>query len=102
MRILVIEDSDRMAGSLRKGLGEEGYVVEVASDGPKGLRLALGGEFDLVLLDLNLPGMDGLELVRELRKSRSDVPVVMITARDSVEDRVAGLDRGADDYITKP
>jgi two-component system OmpR family response regulator len=102
MKVLVIEDSERMARSLAKGLGEEGHVVEVAGDGPRGLRLARSGEYDLVLLDLNLPGMDGLELVRELRRSRSDVPVVMVTARDSVEDRVAGLDGGADDYITKP
>jgi two-component system, OmpR family, copper resistance phosphate regulon response regulator CusR len=102
MKVLVIEDSDRMARSLQKGLGEEGYVVELAGDGPTGLRLARSGDFDLVLLDLNLPGMDGLELVRELRKSRSDVPVVMVTARDSVEDRIAGLDGGADDYIAKP
>ena len=102
MKVLVIEDSDRMARSLRKGLSEEGYLVEVAGDGPSGLRLARGGDFDLVLLDLNLPGMDGLDVVRELRRSRSDVPVVMVTARDSVEDRVEGLDGGADDYITKP
>lgn len=102
MRILVIEDSPRMARMLQKGLGEEGYAVEVAGDGTAGLRLATGGEFDLVLLDLNLPGMDGLSLVRALRASRSDVPVMIVTARDDVQDRIAGLDGGADDYVTKP
>lgn len=102
MKVLVIEDSERMARTYQKGLGEEGYVVTVAADGPTGLQLACGGDFDLVLLDVNLPGMDGFSLVRELRKNRSDVPVVMVTARDTVQDRIEGLDGGADDYITKP
>jgi two-component system OmpR family response regulator len=102
MKVLVIEDSERMAQTLKRGLGEEGYVVDVATDGPSGLRLASAGDFDLVLLDVNLPGMDGMRLVRELRKTRSDVPVVMVTARDSVQDRIEGLDGGADDYVTKP
>src|SRR5688500_813437 len=102
MKVLVIEDSVRMAQTLKLGLGEEGFTVDVATDGPTGLRLASAGDFDLVLLDVNLPGMDGFALVRELRKTRSDVPVVMLTARDSVEDRVQGLDGGADDYVTKP
>ena len=102
MKVLVIEDSPRMAQTLQKGLGEECYVVDVAADGPAGLRMACGGDYDVVLLDVNLPGADGFEVVRELRKTRSDVPVVMVTARDSVEDRVRGLDGGADDYVTKP
>ena len=102
MKVLVVEDSPRMARALKKGLGEEGYAVEVAGDGPSGLHLARTGDFDLVLLDVNLPGMDGFTLVRELRKTRSDVPVVMVTARDGVQDRIEGLDGGADDYVTKP
>ncbi len=102
MKLLVVEDSPRMAATLRKGLGEEGYVVDVAADGPTGLALARGGEYDALLLDVNLPGLDGLALLRELRKTRSDVPVILVTARDAVEDRVAGLDAGADDYIAKP
>jgi DNA-binding response OmpR family regulator len=102
MKVLVIEDSPRMARSLQKGLGEEGYAVDVAGDGPAGLRLFRGGDYDLVLLDVNLPGMDGFALLREIRRGRSDVPVVMVTARDSVEDRIEGLDVGADDYVGKP
>lgn len=102
MKILVVEDSARMARSLKKGLGEEGYVVDVANDGVIGLHEATGGEYDLILLDVNLPGMDGFTLIRELRRKRSDVPVIMVTARDDVRDRVEGLDGGADDYLTKP
>ena len=102
MKVLVVEDSPRLAASLKKGLSEESFSVDVAQDGTSGLHLARSGDYDLVLLDLNLPGMDGMDVVRELRKSRSDVPVVMVTARDAVEDRVGGLDAGADDYVTKP
>jgi DNA-binding response OmpR family regulator len=102
MRVLVVEDSPRMAQTLQKGLGEESHAVDVAPDGDQGFRMARGGDYDLVLLDVNLPGMDGFALVRELRKVRSDVPVLMLTARDSVEDRIRGLDCGADDYLTKP
>jgi DNA-binding response OmpR family regulator len=102
MRILVIEDSERMAQSLKKGLAEEGFAVDVAADGREGLRLARGGEYDLVLLDVNLPGLDGFSVIKELRKARSDVPVVMVTARDALEDRIQGLDAGADDYVAKP
>ena len=102
MRVLVVEDSPRMAQTLQKGLAEECYAVDLASDGQQGLRMARGGDYDAVLLDVNLPGMDGFALVRELRKVRSDVPVLMVTARDTVEDRIQGLDGGADDYVTKP
>ena len=102
MRILVVEDSSRMAAVLKKGLTEECYAVDVAADGVSGLHLAEGGEYDLVLLDVNLPGMDGFAVIRELRKKRSDIPVIMVTARDSVPDRIKGLDCGADDYIVKP
>ena len=101
--MLVVEDSARMAKSYEKGLGEEGYVVTLAGDGQTGLELARGGDFDLVILDVNLPGgLDGFDVVRRLRQARSDVPVIMVTARDSVEDRIEGLDGGADDYVTKP
>jgi DNA-binding response OmpR family regulator len=102
MKILVVEDSPRMAGALKRGLTEESYAVDVAEDGPDGLALARSGEYDAVLLDVGLPGMDGFALIRELRRTRSDVPVIMVTARDSVQDRIAGLDGGADDYVTKP
>ena len=102
MKVLVVEDSERMAATLKRGLEEEGYVVDLAADGTTGLRLASAGDFDLVLLDINLPGIDGLQIVRQLRKARSDVPVVMVTARDSLEDRIQGLELGADDYVTKP
>jgi DNA-binding response OmpR family regulator len=102
VRILVIEDSARMARLLEKGLSEECYTVDVAADGRTGLELAQGGEYDLLLLDVNLPDKDGFTLIRELRQRRSDVPVIMVTARDDVHDRIAGLDAGADDYVTKP
>ncbi len=102
MRVLVVEDSPRMARVLRKGLQEEGFSVEAAADGLAGLRLAEGGDFDVVLLDVNLPGLDGFSFLKRLRVKRSDVPVMMVTARDGVEDRVEGLDAGADDYLVKP
>ena len=102
MRILIIEDAERMARTLRLGLSEEGFGCEIASDGESGLRQAASGDYDLVLLDLMLPGLVGMEVKRALRAKRSDVPVIMVTARDQVEDRVAGLDAGADDYLTKP
>ncbi len=102
MRVLVVEDSTRMAQALKKGLTEETYAVDLASEGLGGLHLAAGGEYDLVLLDVNLPGIDGFEFVKRLRASRSDVPVLMLTARDGIQDRVKGLDVGADDYLVKP
>jgi len=102
MRVLLVEDSPRMAQSLKKGLSEESYAVDVENNGIGGLQRARSGEYDLVLLDVNLPGLDGFSFVRELRRDRSDVPVIMTTARDSVQDRIAGLDGGADDYLIKP
>ncbi|MCW8133370.1 MAG: response regulator transcription factor [Planctomycetota bacterium] len=102
MRVLVVEDSERMARALKQGLREEGYQPEVAGDGPSGLKLAQSGAFDLVLLDVNLPGLDGFGFMQALRRERNDVPVLMVTARDAVEDRVRGLDLGADDYLLKP
>src|SRR5437762_912303 len=102
MRVLVVEDSLRLSQSYKKGLTEEAYAVDVALNGADGLHMARSGEYDLVILDVNLPGMDGFELMRQLRVTRSDVPVLMVTARDAIEDRIKGLDVGADDYMVKP
>ena len=102
MRVLVVEDSMRMVQVLREGLVEEDYLVDVAHDGLVGLSMAAGGGYDLVLLDVNIPGIDGFEVMKRLRAARSDVPVMMVTARDDIEDRVDGLDSGADDYLVKP
>lgn len=100
-KVLVIEDDERISQFLRRGLIFEGYRVDVARDGIEGLNLAREFPPDLVILDLMLPGIDGVEVCRRLRAG-SDVPILMLTARDSVEDRVAGLDSGADDYLVKP
>ena len=100
-KILIIEDEEKIARFIELELLHEGYEAEKCGDGRTGLELAEGGDFSLVLLDIMLPGLNGLEVLRRLRKS-SDVPVIMLTARDAVMDKVAGLDQGADDYITKP
>src|SRR5512135_211043 len=100
-RILVIEDEPQIADLLRRGLIYEGYVVEVAPDGETGLAAARDRPPDAVLLDLMLPGMDGLTVCRRLR-SASNTPILILTAKDAVPDRVAGLDAGADDYVVKP
>jgi two-component system response regulator MprA len=99
--ILVVEDDRRIRDLLRRGLIFEGYVVETAEDGESALRVAREKELDAVILDLMLPGMDGLEVCRRLRNA-SSVPILMLTARDTVPDRVTGLDAGADDYMVKP
>jgi two-component system copper resistance phosphate regulon response regulator CusR len=101
-RILIAEDEARIASFVEKGLKANGFVTVVASDGEEALRLARAGRFDLLILDLGLPGRDGLEVLRELRRAGIAVPVIVLTARDSVPDKVAGLEGGADDYITKP
>jgi two-component system, OmpR family, copper resistance phosphate regulon response regulator CusR len=101
MKLLVIEDEIKLAEYLRKGLTEEGYVVDVAHDGVDGLHLAMEGEYDLLVLDGMLPGIDGLGVLAALRQSKQ-TPVLMLTARVTVEDRVRGLQGGADDYLTKP
>lgn len=101
MRILVIEDDAKLAGYLKKGLGQSGYVVDVARDGIDGRHLAIEGEYDLIVLDVMLPGLDGFEVLAALRKTKH-MPVLMLTARDKVEDRVRGLRDGADDYLVKP
>jgi DNA-binding response OmpR family regulator len=102
MRILVVEDSPRIVGFLQKGLSEEGYVVETAADGDEGLAKARSQEFDAAVVDVMLPGRSGIELLRDLRASGSRLPVLLLTARDRTEDKVEGLDAGADDYLTKP
>jgi len=102
MRVLVVEDEVRMARLLERALREEGHAVDVAADGPEGLWLATENAYGAVVLDVNLPGFDGFQLCRRLRASGTWVPVLMLTARDGVGDRVRGLDAGADDYLVKP
>ncbi|PZP33276.1 MAG: DNA-binding response regulator [Roseateles depolymerans] len=101
MRVLVVEDEPKLADYLRKGLTENGYVVDVASDGIDGRHLALHGEYELIVLDVMLPGVDGFSILKAV-KAQKDVAVLMLTARDRVEDRVHGLHEGADDYLVKP
>jgi two-component system OmpR family response regulator len=102
VRVLVVEDEARMAGLLKRALQEEGHAVDIASDGPEGLWLATENAYEAIVLDVMLPGLDGIQLCRRLRESGSWVPVLLLTARDSVGDRVRGLDAGADDYLVKP
>jgi len=102
MKILVVEDEPGLAQVLRRGLEEENYAVTVAHDGLSALTLSEKSRFDLVLLDVMLPGMDGIHVARRLRQVRQELPILMLTARDSVPDIVKGLDAGADDYVTKP
>jgi two-component system copper resistance phosphate regulon response regulator CusR len=102
MRLLVIEDEVKLAQYLHKGLSENGHVVDLAHDGIEGRRLATGGEYDLVLLDVMLPGVDGFGVLSAMRQQGRKTPVLMLTARDKVEDRVRGLEGGADDYLVKP
>jgi two-component system OmpR family response regulator len=102
VRVLVVEDEVRMAGLLRRALKEEGHAVDVAADGPQGLWLATENEYGAIVLDVMLPGMDGFQLCQRLRESGAWAPVLMLTARDGVTDRVRGLDAGADDYLVKP
>ena len=102
MRLLVVEDEVKLAQYLHKGLSENGHVVDTAHDGIEGRRLASGGDYDLVLLDLMLPGVDGFGVLSAMRAAGKRTPVLMLTARDRVEDRVRGLESGADDYLVKP
>ena len=102
MRILVIEDDRKIASFLERGLREDGYAVDVARDGVEGLLNARVYDYDLLVLDLMLPGKNGYEIARELRSAGKTVPILMLTARDSTQDIVMGLDVGADDYLTKP
>ncbi len=101
MKVLIIEDEVKTGDYLRKGLSENGFFVDLATDGRDGLHLALTGEYDVIVLDVMLPGMDGWSVLQELRRSQQ-TPVLFLTARDKVEDRVKGLELGADDYLVKP
>ena len=102
MRILVVEDEAKMAAFIKRGLEEEGSVVDISPDGEDGLFRAKTGTYDLVILDITLPLLDGIEVCRRLRQDRIATPVLLLTARDSVDMKVRGLDSGADDYLTKP
>ncbi|MFB3813524.1 MAG: response regulator [Terriglobales bacterium] len=102
MRILVVEDEKKVAGFIRNGFEQEHYVVDVAYDGESGAELATTVDHDLIILDLMLPKMNGLEVLRKIRRTKPRVPVLILTARGTVEDRVGGLDLGADDYLIKP
>lgn len=102
VRILVVEDEPRLASLLRRGLTEEGHAVDLAAAGEEALAWVDVGDYDAIVLDIMLPGIDGLEVCRQLRRRRQRMPLLLLTARDSVSDRVAGLDAGADDYLVKP
>jgi len=102
MRLLVVEDSTRMASLLRRGLEEEGYAVDVAGTGEEAMEHARAAAYDTILLDVMLPGVDGFKVCRQIREERGLAPILILTARDAVEDRVRGLDAGADDYLVKP
>ncbi len=102
MRVLVVEDETKLAAFLKQGLEEQRYAVDVAHNGEDGLHWALNFPFDLIILDILLPGLDGLEVCRRLRDQHIATPILMLTARDSIDDRVKGLDGGADDYLVKP
>jgi heavy metal response regulator len=102
MRILLVEDEERIAAFIQKGLKEELYAVDVARDGSEALDIAHVGEYDLIILDVRLPVRDGISVCRELRARGNTTPILMLTARDTIDDRVRGLDAGADDYLVKP
>ena len=102
MRLLIVEDEKRLAQSLARGLTAEGFAVETVHDGAEGLRRALGGGFDLIVLDIMLPGMNGYRVCAELRAAGDETPILMLTAKDGEYDEAEGLDTGADDYLTKP
>jgi two-component system, OmpR family, response regulator len=102
MRVLVAEDEPKMAGLIRRGLTEEGYAADIAATGDDALWMAEATDYDAIVLDVLLPGTNGFDVCRQLRKGGTWAPILMLTARDSVDDRVAGLDAGADDYLTKP
>jgi DNA-binding response OmpR family regulator len=102
MQILIVEDDRRLARQLKKGLDELGHAATTTFDGPEGLTAAEAGEFDVIVLDVMLPGLDGLSVVRRFRGHGGDTPILLLTARDTPEDIIGGLDAGADDYLTKP
>lgn len=102
MRILIIEDEMKTAGFIKKGLRESGYTADVAGDGKEGLELALTREYDVIILDVMLPGIDGWQVITRIRSLKRETPVIFLTARDAVQDRIKGLELGADDYLVKP
>ena len=102
MRILLVEDEEKVASFVKRGLEEEDYQVEISKDGEAGLELALTNHYDLIIMDVMLPKKDGLTVIREIREKNEEVPVLCLTAKDSVDDVVAGLNSGSDDYLTKP
>jgi len=102
MRILVVEDEEKVSRFVVRGLASEGFAVDAAADGTAGLELATTYDYDLIVLDLMLPGLSGTEVLRQIRRSNHHVPILMLTARDAVSDKVEHLEAGADDYLTKP
>lgn len=102
MRVLVVEDDRSLSDALRRGLTQEGHVVDVSRDGEEGLHMAESGLHDAVILDVMLPTLDGMQVARRLREEEVHVPILMLTARDALRDRISGFDAGADDYLTKP
>src|SRR6267143_4013271 len=102
MRVLLVEDDRRLAASMQRGLGESGLAVDVIHDGVEGVAAGLSAAYDVIVLDVMLPGRDGFEVSRELRQQRVSAPILMLTARDAIDDRVRGLQGGADDYMVKP
>ncbi len=102
MRVLIVEDDAKLAALIRRGLTEDGYAADIAKDGEEAAWMAGATDYDVIILDVMLPGIDGFNACRRLRESGVSSPVLMLTARDAVEDRIAGLDTGADDYLTKP
>ncbi len=102
MRILVVEDDHKIAGAIKKGLSQESYAVDVSYDGQDGLGQASTIEYDLIILDRMLPEIDGIQICKTLREKKNSTPILILTAKDKIQDRVEGLDAGADDYLTKP
>ncbi len=102
MRILVVEDEKKIAAFIKRGLKEEGYTVEIARDGEEGYDFIIDNQYDLIILDLMLPKLDGISLCRQIRRDGFEFPIIMLTAKTTVSDKVSGLDSGANDYITKP
>jgi len=102
VRILIVEDDKKVAGFIKKGLEEETYAVDVAYDGEEGFHLAAMNQYDMIILDLMLPKIEGLEVLSRLRDKKVSTPILLLTAKDAVEDKVTGLNKGADDYLTKP
>ena len=102
MRILVVEDEKKVASFIKKGLEEEFYQVDLASNGKEGLEMVIGNEYDLIISDVMMPVMNGIQFVKEIRKNEINIPILFLTVKDSTKDKVEGLDCGADDYLTKP